>query len=414
MLRNGLKIALLLGLIVGIPACAKKKSPAEINYAQELPPGQMALRKISPSEYPDFSPAFSNANLPAVSQAITQSLDYLSRPSSRQFYPYLDIDHARAVATLKTLQGIIDRELQATYRSTPDQINREIAEKFEVYKSIGAPRPDGPGYTEQVLFTGYYTPIFEASLERQGPYQYPLYRRPDDLVSDPVTGEVHGRRMPDGSIQPYPTRQEIEQSGMLAGQEIVWLKDRFDAYIIHVQGSARLRLPNGQIWEIGYAGNNGYAPVSIAMQLVEDGAIPREQLNLTAVRNYFRQNPQALDRYIPMNPRFVFFTERSGGPYGSLNVPVTPYATIATDKSVYPRAMPAFLQVPVPVNTSGMTSLFRGFMLDQDTGGAIRAAGRCDIYMGIGEEAERIAGYQLHAGELYYLAVKPEYVMNGE
>lgn len=407
MMNNGLKIFLLLGLAVMLPACARKKPPAEINFSQELPPGQMALRKISPAEYPDFAPAFSNANLVSVSQSIDQSLDYMARPSSRQFYPYLDIDHDRAVATLKALKQIIERELHATRISTQQEINQEIAGKFDVYKSIGAPRPDGPGYTEQVLFTGYYTPIFDASLERQGPYQYPLYKRPADLESDPVTGAVHGRRMPDGSIQPYPTRQQIEQSGMLAGQEIVWLKDRFDAYIIHVQGSARLRLTNGQMWEIGYAGNNGYPPVSIAMQLVNDGAIPEDRLNLTTVRNYFRQNPQALDRYIPMNPRFVFFTERTGGPYGSLNVPVTPYATIATDKSVYPRAMPAFLQVPVPMNTTGATSLFRGFMLDQDTGGAIRAAGRCDIYMGVGEDAERIAGHQLHAGELYYLAVKP-------
>jgi len=414
MLRNGLKIALLVGMAVLLPACAKKQPPVvEIDFSRELPPGQMALRKLSPSEYPDFAPAFANANLPLVSQSIKNSLDYLSRPSSRQYFPYLDIDHARAVATLKALQAIIDRELSTQSASTPQQINREIAEKFEVYKSIGAPRPDGPGYTEQVLFTGYYTPIFNASLTRQGPYQYPLYKRPADLVSDPVTGEVHGRKMPDGSIQPYPTRQQIEQSGMLAGQELVWLADPFDAYIIHVQGSAWLWLTDGRIWEIGYAGNNGYAPVSIALQLVKDGAIPKDRLNLTTVRDYFRRNPQALDRYLPMNPRFVFFTERSGGPYGSLNVPVTPYATIATDKSVYPRAMPAFLNVAVPVDETGITRPFKGFMLDQDTGGAIRAAGRCDIYMGVGVQAERIAGHQLHAGELYYLAVKRE-MMNEE
>jgi membrane-bound lytic murein transglycosylase A len=91
-----------------------------------------------------------------------------------------------------------------------------------------------------------------------------------------------------------------------------------------------------------------------------------------------------------------------------LNVPVTPFASIATDKAVYPRAMPAFLMVPVPVNEQGQTQFFKGFMMDQDRGGAIRAAGRCDIYMGVGEQAGRIAGHQLHEGELYYIAIKPE------
>jgi membrane-bound lytic murein transglycosylase A len=116
-----------------------------------------------------------------------------------------------------------------------------------------------------------------------------------------------------------------------------------------------------------------------------------------------------MDRYLSLNDRFIFFTERPGGPYGSLNVPVTAFATIATDKSVYPRAMPAFLAVPVPSSSGGM-SPFRGLMLDQDTGGGIRASGRCDIFMGIGPQAEQLAGQELHAGELYYLAVKPELV----
>lgn len=197
---------------------------------------------------------------------------------------------------------------------------------------------------------------------------------------------------------------------MLAGQELVWLKDRFDAYILHIQGSGKLRLLDGQLMEVGYAGNNGYAPVSVALELVKDGHIARQELNLRRVRQFFQTNPQMLDVYLAKNPRFVFFTQSHGGPFGSLNVPVTPFASIATDKSVYPRAMPAFLHVPVPSGTSGSMTNFRGFMMDQDTGGAIRASGRCDIYMGQGDEAERLAGYQLHEGALYYLAIKPQLI----
>ncbi len=402
---NGCRLLLIAACLTTGLACAKKKPKPAIDFGQSLPPGQVALRKITPDQYPDFSPAFANANLVGVDTAIGHSQDYLNRPSAKGYFPYLDIDHARAVATLAKLREMIKRELSGQ-RSSPMAINAEIAANFDVYKSVGAPNPEG-GYTERVLFTGYYTPILEASLTRVGQYQYPIYKRPADLMSDPVTGEVFGQKMADGSTRPYPPRGQIEQSGALAGQELAWLKDRFDAYIVHIQGSGKLRLPEGRIMEVGYSGNNGYAPVSVALQLVKDGQIDKSSLNLTTVRRYFHEHPAAMDRYLPMNPRFVFFTESRGGPFGSLNVPVTAFASIATDKAVYPRALAAFLSVPVPIGSGGTMTDFRGFMLDQDTGGAIRAPGRCDIYMGVGDQAERMAGYQLHEGELYYLAVKP-------
>src|SRR6185437_14521537 len=114
--------------------------------------------------------------------------------------------------------------------------------------------------TKKVLFTGYFTPTYEANPTRGGPYQWPLYKRPRDLVSDATT-DTAGQRAADGSLSPYYTRQEIE-SGTLAGDELVWLTSRWNAYVITVQGSARLHLPDGKIMEVGYAGSNGYAYVS--------------------------------------------------------------------------------------------------------------------------------------------------------
>jgi membrane-bound lytic murein transglycosylase A len=143
--------------------------------------------------------------------------------------------------------------------------------------------------------------------------------------------------------------------------------------------------------------------------MVADGVIARQELNLRSLGAYFKSHPEAEEKYLWLNERTVFFSERPGGPFGKLNVPVTAFATIATDKEVYPRAMPAFLSVPIPrTDDPGATWHFRGFMLDQDSGGAIRAAGRCDIYMGIGDQAESMAGHQLNEGELYYIALKPE------
>ena len=411
--RGSYIIPLAAALVVSILGCKPPQKPPvaqQLDYAAELPPGQLALRKLSPGEYPDFSQAILAFNVQDLGKSIDHSLSYLNAPSSRSFFPYLDIDHDRAVASLHALKQLIQSESSGATNDGGRHFDATIKNAFEVYKSIGAPDPAGGRYTEQVLFTGYFTPIYNASLTRQGPFQYPLYKRPSDLVLD-STGEHASRRTPEAGMAPYYTRKQIEQDHVLDGQELCWLADRFDAYVITVQGSARLRLPDGRIYEVGYNGNNGYEYTSPGRRMLADGLITKDQLTLRGLRNYFAAHPDAMDKYLSLNDRYIFFTERPGGPYGSLNVPVTAFATIATDKSVYPRAMPAFLAVPVPSPSGGVTP-FRGFMLDQDTGGGIRASGRCDIFMGIGQQAEQLAGQELHPGELYYLAVKPELVPN--
>jgi peptidoglycan lytic transglycosylase A len=383
--------------------------PQAIDFRKPLPEGMVALRKIDPGEYPNF--AEQPIDPERLRSAIDNSLKYLSTPSSQRFFPYLDITHVRAVATLEKLRSICDQAV-AMGAWNPAWFNQQIAANFDVYKSYGAPTPDGTGYTDRVLFTGYCTPIYDASLHRGGPYQWPLYKLPPDLVRDPMTGEVHGRRTANGQVVPYYTRAEIETGGKLAGDELVWLKSRWEAYVVTIQGSARLRLAEtGQIYEIGFAGTNGYPYTSPGRQMVADGVITEDQLSLRGLGEFFAAHPEMMDKYLPLNQRYVFFTPRPGGPFGSLNVPVTPLATIATDKEtrdIYPRAMPAFVRARIPDTTGTVMEPFSGFLLDQDTGGAIRASGRCDIYMGIGPQAETMAGHELQQGELYYLAIKQE------
>lgn len=382
-------------LIAGLVGCVHKK----INFNEQLPIGQLALTKITPAEYPEFS--LQQTDIPRLNRALDYSIDYMKKPSSRAFFPYLDITYDRAVATLAALKQIINDPSQRS------DINQVIRARFDVYKSIGAPDPNKGGYTGKVLFTGYYTPIYDASLIQTGEYRYPLYKRPADLLTDP-TGTMASRRTPDGKYVLYYTRGQIEHSDVLKGDELVWLKSRWDAYVITVQGSAILHLRNGKTLEIGYAGNNGFPYTSPGKQMLADGVIPEGQLSLRGLAEYFNAHPEAMDKYLDINQRFVFFTERPGGPFGCLNEPVTPFATIATDKAVYPRALMAFLIVPLPTDEMGHTAPYRGFMMDQDAGGAIRASGRSDIYMGIGDEAGKIAGHQLQQGELYYLAIKQD------
>lgn len=407
--KSSCLIVSLLALMLTL-GCRPKKPPAAVDYSAELAPGALALRKIPVEQWPVFS--LNQTQTAAILHSIDQSLAYMTTGTSRQVYakPYLDIDHTRAVASLRALRQVIETESQ-TRNVQDDQnvrFNQTLRDMFEVYQSIGGYQ-EGVGHTDEVLFTGYFTPTYDASPVRTDQFTFPLYKRPADLVSDPVTLETVGRKTPDGQTVPYYTRLEIETTPVLTGQELVWVRDRWDAYVITIQGSARLRLPDGKIYEVGYAGTNGYEYTSPGRQMVADGVIAKNQLSLRGLKAYFRQNPSDMDKYLGMNERFVFFTERPGGPFGSLNVPVTPFASIATDKAVYPRAMPAFVvtQIPTPGGGSGS---YRAFLCDQDTGGAIRAAGRTDIYMGVGEHAETLAGSQLYPGQLYYLAVKPELV----
>jgi membrane-bound lytic murein transglycosylase A len=375
-----------------------------IDYSHELPAGMMALRKISPGEYPKFS--FAQDDMRALHDSTVNSLAYLAKKSSQQYWPYLDISHDRAVASCNAFLELVDEQ---THGNSPTSLNQAIRDRFEVYQSIGGFDESGKNFTNTVLFTGYFTPIYDGSLTPTGEYKWPLYKRPEDLISDPE-GVSASRRTPEGQYVLYYTRQELENSDKLKGKELVYLKTRWEAYVITVQGSAKIRLPDGSIKEVGYAGNNGYPYTSPGRQMLADKVISKDELTLKGLKKYFEDHPADMDKYLALNQRFVFFTDRPGGPFGSLNVPVTTFATIATDKSVYPRAMPSFLSTAIPADASGTPMKYDGFMLEQDTGGAIRAAGRCDIYMGVGPQAEAVAGHQLHEGKLYYLAVKPELI----
>ncbi|NQT51608.1 MltA domain-containing protein, partial [bacterium] len=331
-------------------------------------------------------------------EAIDNSLAYYAKPSSQQFFPYLDISHERAVATLQTFKAVLGNA------TDPADLHRIICERFDVYISVGC---DDRG---TVLFTGYCTPIYKGSLTPTADFRYPLYKLPADLVKKP-DGTPVGRRTPDGRIVPYYTRRDIEVKQLLAGKglELVWLAAPLEAFIVHVQGSARIELTGGNSISIGYAGKTDRPYTSLGLSLVADKKIHADDLSLQAIIDYFKKYPHELKDYLRKNECYVFFTQSEGGPFGSLNAPVIPPRSIATDKAVFPRGLLAYAVTKVPkMKTRDDITLepFYGFCLDQDTGGAIRSAGRCDIYMGVGPDALLLAGRTRAEGKLYYLAVK--------
>jgi membrane-bound lytic murein transglycosylase A len=389
----------LVSLVFTVIGCQKQQAPqiiSGLDYNKPLLPGQLALRKITnPAEIPDFTDGCNNLTNLAV--AVDNSLNYLKKPSSKGFFPYADISHEQAINSLTAFKDLLNSKLSGR------QLNDAIRQKFDVYMSVGCDNA-GP-----VLFTGYYTPIFDGSTVKTAQFQYPLYRQPTDLVKGDQ-GQILGRKAADGSITPYPDRAEIENSNMLAGSEIVWLDDPFKVYIAHVQGSAIIKLPDGKLVTYGYAANNGHEYRSIIKELINEGKIPADKVSLASLMDYFKGNAALVRQYTQLNPRFVFFRQTTdSSPRGSLNEPVVAYRSIATDKSIYPRACLAFFETKLPRQAGNAiyTDSYAGFALDQDTGGAIRAAGRCDIYLGQGEEAGKLAGQTYQEGRLYYLFLKP-------
>ncbi len=374
--------------------CASYVPDLEPEWGRELPAGSSALLRLGASESP---PNVGSTWLQRedVRPALEQSLTWTRSPHARQHFPIAGVDHATAAASLERLLELLDNAPNAS------TFNAAVQQEFEFFKSAGW---DGAG--GGVLFTGYCTPILAGSAEQDATYTYPLYALPNDLKKNP-DGSVLGREMADGSIEPgYPERSVIE-AGLLQGQnlELVWLRDPMDAYIAHVNGSAIVQLGDGRRLRFGYAGKNSREYTSLGRELIDDGHVPADEMSLLAIRRWAAANPTLVTSYLNRNDSYVFFTPIEGNPHGSLNKPVTAERTLATDKSLFPRAAAVFVDTNLPI-AGGRTMTYRQMMFDQDTGGAIRTAGRADIYLGVGPAAEAQAGRTRAEGQMYYLFLR--------
>ncbi|MDJ0682344.1 MAG: MltA domain-containing protein [Xenococcaceae cyanobacterium MO_167.B52] len=329
----------------------------------------------------------------ALVTAINNSLSYLTTPKATKAYRRYAGTNFNLIDVRRSL--IRFRELLLT-TSSATELQEKVISEFAFYQSPGQ---DNQG---AVHFTGYFEPTYVASRVRTEEFPYPLYRKPE--------GFDHWKK-------PHPTRFELEGkdglSGnpqLLAGNEIVWLSDRLEAFLVQVQGSARLQLTDGTTMSITYGGSTNYRYTSIGKELVKDGVFTKEELTLPKLMAYFEANPQALDQYIPRNNRFIFFYETNGNPpNGSLGVPVTGDRSIATDKSIMPPGALAFIEAPIPQvlpNGEIQNLTVSRYVLDQDTGSAIKGAGRVDIFLGSGKVAGERAGLINGMGKLYYLLLK--------
>lgn len=394
-------LAAAVGSIVLFGGCASDPPPAEAKTDFFSPTDPPYLERTDP---PDMRPAFLDRT--TALQALTQSEEYFKKPSSKKGFPYTyttdggAVSHERQVKTLATLRRIIE------VSSSADEFQGWCAQSFDWYRSIGAERKG------QVLYTAYCEPIFDGRRTAEGDFVWPLYTLPADLVKD-EEGNCIGRKGTNGEMvaSTYYTREEIETGNLLRGKELVFLRDPFEVYIAHVQGSARINLPDGTQMCVGYAGKNGHEYESIGQALVKENKIPKEKLNLQTLKRYFKENPSELARVLAINKSYVFFLDREPGPFGCLGAKVTPWHSLATDKAIFPRGGPcvAVTRLPVASPTAADGVEFRPATIlafDQDRGGAIKAAGRADVFIGTGPEAERLAGHTMEVGQLYYFFVK--------
>lgn len=328
----------------------------------------------------------------ALISSIDHSLKYLNTDKAKTVYanyPISEFTRERVIASLRRFRQLLVNSTSA------QQLQNAVEKEFRFYRSIGY---DGQG---TVSFTGYFQPIYKASRQKTDVYRYPLYVKPSNF---------------DSWENPHPTRQDIEgkdglgNNSILQGNELVWLSDRLQAYLVQVQGSAQLQLTDGKIMTIGYNGATDYPYVSLGKELIQDGKIPADEMSLPRLMAYLENNPDELDIYLPRNNRFIFFKETGGQPAtGSLNVPVTDERSIATDKSLMPPGALALIYTRIPqINNEKQLVIptVSRYVLDQDTGSAIKGAGRVDIFFGTGDVAKKKAGLVDWTGDLYYLLLK--------
>lgn len=249
--------------------------------------------------------------------------------------------------------------------------------------------------------TGYYEPEIEGSRTPLPGYT-PIYAVPQDLVrcTRPDGGSGRGRVDQTGTCVLYYSRAEIEDGALNGrGLELAWAKDPIELFFLEIQGSGRIRMPDGSVMRVGYAGQNGRDYVAIGRLLRDRGILPPGGANMQAIKDWIRAHPDEGKALMRENMSYVFFKELSGpGPLGALNVAVTPHATVAADPKFVPLGAPIFLKLDRPEAS--------GLWVAQDTGGAIKGPNRVDTFWGAGPEAVALAGGMSASGEALILLPK--------
>jgi membrane-bound lytic murein transglycosylase A len=373
--------AALLGALLGLAGCAEPERPAP------------AFR-IDPVRYADL-PGWRNASQNEALAALRRSCSRMQGRGPNAalgtgWVPLKQTDWAGACGALPP----------ATV--SPDAARGFFEQYFRPYLVSGENGSEG-------LFTGYFEVEITGSRHRTAASQVPIYTLPKDHITvdlgrfDPalagkrVVGRVEGRH-----LVPYHMRGDIDE-GALAGKgaELIWADDPIDVFLLHIQGSGRVRLRDGSVVRIGYAGHNGHGYRSIGRVLIRRGELTRDGASWPHIRRWIETHPQKARALFAENPRYIFFRLIAGdGPVGAHGVALTPRRSLAVDARYIPYGVPVWLTTHWP-NTPGRP--LNRLMVAQDTGAAITGAVRGDFFWGHGREAADLAGTMKGRGRYYVL-----------
>jgi membrane-bound lytic murein transglycosylase A len=415
---------LMIGLALALfsSACSANK---KVYIAQWAPPARPpATAPVQPETTPPPVWTAENALLPAAdlpgladdepAQTLLDAVD-LSLAQFARMDPAMVLRFgAEAVPVARIVASLGDFRAKLAELVLGDAFYRYLRDNYVFYSSA-AP---------QVMFTGYYEPLLYGSRRQSPQYPYPLYGRPDDLVTVSLPqfyfykdqpclpGQIKGRVDVGNRLVPYYTREDIDFKSALSGRglEIVWIDSLIDIFFLHIQGSGIVQLDDGGRIFVGYADQNGLPFISLGKYLLDKQLVDRGQLSLQGIKAFLKQHPEEIPAALTANPSYVFFRENTQSATGTFGVRLTPWRSIASDQRLFPLGALAWIECEKPVfgpeNRIVGWEKFGRFVLNQDTGGAIRGPDHVDLFTGSGDMAALVAGGMKQKGALYFLLKK--------
>ncbi len=382
------------------------------SYEEPLPPDhqiQTSTPQAPDDSAEDTQPWIDDMSRASLKEAIQRQLSVMEQTdlTRRVRIGPRWVTRQQLVDTLYAFRDLLEQNL------SEEVFNRRLNEQFEVI-TAGYPREGRP-----VLFTGYYTPIITARREKTQDFVFPLYQKPEwypetqAALNHPGMPRLDpGYHLTQVRNPPLLTREDIDGGQALSDQqlELAWLKDDLERYFLHIQGSGYLAFPDGTLQVVQYMGSNHFPYRSVGKQMINDGVIEPAQGSMQGIKQYFREHPKDIDKYLFRNNRYIFFQNSDSSPRGSGGAELVAGRSIATDKSLYPAGGLVYITMKKPLlndelEITGWQKVSR-FMVDQDTGSAIKGPGRVDLYFGVGEPAGAAAGHYKRTGNMVYLLKK--------
>ncbi len=424
--RYSFALILFLGIAILSAVIFLKNYPDSIWTAE--------FRVVPETEWPELFAEADDFDPRALQLALERNLIYLARLPGERIFAYggeaVSVDKIRAV----------QNELLIFLKQNPGlpELRQFLRMKFKLLESVSSSFIPWLQAEKPVLFTGYYVPTLRGSLKPDARYCFPLYQKPDDLVTVELEtfdlqkqvrklwpwlealpfgprlrelrfSQLRGRLSTANKVVPYYTRAEIDYEGKLEGRnlELLWVDNDIDRFFLQIQGSGRVRLENGETLMVGYSAANGQPYRSIGGWLIHHNLMSRDEVSMPAIRAWLETHPERREEIFISNPGYVFFRKlKTPAALGCYQVPVTANHSIATDRKIFPGGALALVATEKPIlSSAGALTGWRSYkqlVFNQDTGGAIKGPFRVDLYCGDDQAAELMAGVMKQRGRLFF------------